>query len=61
MFVCRLLTPTPKIMSEIAFPEQGHLRRQLDQTLMEDTGIENLIIVVRADPIICGHSTEARN
>ena len=22
---------------------------------------ENLIIVVRADPIICGHSTEARN
>lgn len=23
--------------------------------------IENLIIVVRADPIICGHSTEARN
>jgi len=48
-------------MSEIAFPEKGQLRRQLDQTLMEDTGIENLIIVVRADPIICGHSTEARN
>lgn len=23
--------------------------------------IENLVIVVRADPIICGHSTEARN
>ncbi len=23
--------------------------------------VENLIIVVRADPIICGHSTEARN
>lgn len=24
-------------------------------------GIDNLIILVRADPIICGHSTEARN
>ncbi|MEM1060410.1 MAG: glycosyltransferase family 4 protein [Verrucomicrobiota bacterium] len=26
-----------------------------------DESIRNLIIVVRADPIICGHSTEARN
>ena len=25
------------------------------------TDIRNLIIIVRADPIICGHSTEARN
>ncbi|MEM6280491.1 MAG: glycosyl transferase family 1, partial [Verrucomicrobiota bacterium] len=26
-----------------------------------DDEVKNLILVVRADPIICGHSTEARN
>lgn len=26
-----------------------------------DTRVANLILIVRADPIICGHSTEARN
>jgi len=25
------------------------------------TGFDNLIILSRADPIICGHSTETRN
>lgn len=30
-------------------------------SLTKEQDVENLIIVVRADPIICGHSTEARN
>lgn len=37
--------------------------RPSDTTLTKpnDRKAENLILVVRADPIICGHSTEARN
>lgn len=33
----------------------------LHHTFLSKQQIENLIILVRADPIICGHSTEARN
>lgn len=32
-----------------------------DDALGDGLGIENLIILSRADPIICGHSTETRN
>ena len=40
-----------------------HSPDQTDTTVTEpeEPSAENLILVVRADPIICGHSTEARN
>jgi len=36
-------------------------RFNLEQNSMANDSLKNLIIIVRADPIICGHSTEARN
>ena len=40
--------PAPKTPGDASFREEA-------------AGFKNLIILVRADPIICGHSTEARN
>jgi len=42
-------------------PVMGHTGRIAWRGVHPDEDIRNLIIVVRADPIICGHSTEARN
>ena len=48
-------------MNELTFPNRRLHHDQPDLNALSDSGIENLIIIVRADPIICGHSTEARN
>ncbi|MCA9246564.1 MAG: glycosyltransferase family 4 protein [Planctomycetales bacterium] len=36
-------------------------QKRATASVSEVSGYQNLILVVRADPIICGHSTEARN
>jgi glycosyltransferase involved in cell wall biosynthesis len=48
-------------MNELSFPHHRIRKNDLDPTALVESGIENLIIIVRADPIVCGHSTEARN
>lgn len=44
-------------------PQRHHSGKptDLDHRTPSNEDISNLILVVRADPIICGHSTEARN
>ena len=36
-------------------------QQRRDPNSRSDLSIDNLIILSRADPIICGHSTETRN